>query len=85
MGPHHYLNKKMVKVEPTGISNITILPGIKDKDITIMRDTIISMLRIRVAAMKIGTTSINLILGRQEISSRPPIIITNSSSNKIAK
>lgn len=70
-------------------SNITILPGIKDRDITIMTaDTIISMLRIkeiRVVAMKIETISINLILGRQEISNPHPIIITNNSNNKTAK
>ena len=71
-----------IMVETTGISIITI-PVIKDKDITIMTDTITSMLRIRVAAMTIEITSINLIHGRQEISSQPPIIITNNSSNRI--
>jgi hypothetical protein len=84
----HYSSQKM-EVEATMTSNITILPGIKDRDITIMTaDTIISMLRIkeiRVVAMKIETISINLILGRQEISNPHPIIITNNSNNKTAK
>lgn len=77
----------------TSSSIITTIPGIKAKDITTMTvDTIIISIQIRinvpkilttkVAATKTGTISINLIRGRQEISSLPRIIITNSSSNK---